>query len=493
MPNEYLPNSLQWSDGLLLSPQHLQQNDIYWHQRLHYTAQSLDPSGWGIRSLSLDTERLQHGLVYIGTLEAILSDGSVIQYPGNFSQIQPAQPLALDIASVITTGTPLRIWLTLPQRGSMAAARSNPQRRFLSYRDDNVTDESAEAAQEAVAVDRLVPRLTLYAGVTPPALHDWCPLLEVMRDADNRYSLTPYHPPLLCMGAAAFLGEASLQKRVVALKKTMWEKLRELARESGADQVSASEPATELATDQLIVVRHLAMSLPLLSIMADSAWSRPLDMYALLAQVAGQVAPIGDNPLPPMLDAYDHQECYAQFDTVIRYISRKIESINTQYITLTFARLRQHAGFGLRLPGFAGDELVIELKPRDGQSLQSLSHWLDGCVICAVELSKELLDRRVSGAHRRMLDPKEITRRGLRRGGLFFVLRNERVQLGQQMRPVFSAGDTLLIRNHDHQRHAPADIILHCLRQQQATAHTSTMQEDDDEDAPVLFEVSDAR
>ena len=481
-----LPNSLQWSEGLLLSPQHLQQNDIYWHQRLHMTAQHLDPTAWGVRKLTLNEAQLQNGMVALVSLEACLSDGTVVQFPGSFGQVEPPLQLTLDIAPLISTGVPLRVWLVVPQRGRMAAAASNPQQRFLSYSDNGVPDESAESPQETIAINRLLPRLSLNTYPAPPAQYDYCQLFEVVRDADKHYSLTQYHPPMLCLGASQFLGANSLYERIGVLKKNIWDKLHELVRQNGSDT------ATDLSDQdagQLTIARHLAMSLPLLSIMADSPESRPSSMYAMLAQVAGQVAPIGDNPMPPVLAAYNHEACHDQFDTVINYIARKVQSINTRYVTQAFARLPQYAGFGMRLPAQSGPELIVELRPRDGQNPAALWNWLHGSLICAAELIKELRDRRIAGAARRALEPKEIAARGLRRGGLFYLLTSERLQLGNQMQAVFKPGCSLLISNPEHVGQAPLDIILHTLRPAATSAHADPL---NTQAASPAIEVGDA-
>lgn len=51
---EGLPDMVPWSEGMLLSPQHLQQNDLYWQEQLRFRLQQALPHGWGLLLLELD-------------------------------------------------------------------------------------------------------------------------------------------------------------------------------------------------------------------------------------------------------------------------------------------------------------------------------------------------------------------------------------------------------------------------------------------------------
>jgi len=49
-----LPDAIQWSEGMMLSPQHLQQNDRYWHAHLRHRLQAVAPHYWGVLKLHVD-------------------------------------------------------------------------------------------------------------------------------------------------------------------------------------------------------------------------------------------------------------------------------------------------------------------------------------------------------------------------------------------------------------------------------------------------------
>ena len=49
-----LPEAIQWSEGMLLSPQHMQQNDIYWQRQFSHLFALMQPHGWGLADLAFD-------------------------------------------------------------------------------------------------------------------------------------------------------------------------------------------------------------------------------------------------------------------------------------------------------------------------------------------------------------------------------------------------------------------------------------------------------
>ena len=76
-----LPEAIQWSEGMLLSPQHLQQNDIYWQRQFRHLFALTQPDGWGLADLAYDEAALAKQVVRVTRLHAVLPDGLVVQYP----------------------------------------------------------------------------------------------------------------------------------------------------------------------------------------------------------------------------------------------------------------------------------------------------------------------------------------------------------------------------------------------------------------------------
>ena len=93
--------AIQWHEGMLLSPQHLQQNDLRFEQILHHHMKLIAPYHWGVSHLKLDPIVLPDGLVRVLALQAVMPDGLVIDYEATSGEdvplevdIKPFKPLS---------------------------------------------------------------------------------------------------------------------------------------------------------------------------------------------------------------------------------------------------------------------------------------------------------------------------------------------------------------------------------------------------------------
>lgn len=456
-----LPDAVQWSEGMLLSPQHLQQNDIYWHEHLRHRLDCITPHYWGVGQLTLDHAALIKGVVSITRLECVLPDGLAVDFDGSRHHY-PFTSLDTQVDALCKPdGKPVRIWLVVRERGAAAAKMDNPERRYDSLHGEPLADENTGDGE--IMVQRLRVRLKLHAedaGKPAPAGRSACPLLEVARDAQGHLRLTGYHPPLLRLEASAFQGEQGLQRRLTDFTHGLWAKMDELA---GGRDDDKPEDESVLSTENrrhLAVARHLAMGLPPLEIAVAAPHARPHELYRALAQVAGQVASIGTNPIPLKMKPYRHEDCMPQFQAAFDYIEAKLALVNTAYECLSFARIGD-AGFARLLPSDMGGEVIVELKPRDGQSLADLTRWLaDACIACD-SLMTQLQQQRLPGALTRPLSAQEIQERNLRPQAALFLIRNQKIEVREKgLQDVLQPGHSLLIRGAAN-ANAPAAIILY--------------------------------
>jgi type VI secretion system protein ImpJ len=70
-----------WSEGLLLSPEHLQQQDRYHEERSTELFQAARPFGYGLARLEMDEDAIHNGQVLIHRATGVLSAGSPFSIP----------------------------------------------------------------------------------------------------------------------------------------------------------------------------------------------------------------------------------------------------------------------------------------------------------------------------------------------------------------------------------------------------------------------------
>ncbi len=445
-----LPYGLQWSEGLLLSPQHLQQNDRFWHAQLRYLIERANPDFVGVRHLELDEGLLGKGRVTVRALECVLDDGTPIVLDKTRDHA-----LELDVSGTLTTtGDRAQIALVLPLRGDTAATAGSLNRRYESVPGVAAVDENT--GRVPVLVPRLKPVLRLDTGWTPGTnLLAGCPLFQLERTSLGTYRCTEYLPPMASLGAAEFLRDKSLQGRVGALRDSVRMKLREIAQVGEGAFLNAAIGDAFLA----LAARRLAAILPDLDVLGLGADVAPRALYLSLARAAGEMAALDPLPDPPVLPPYDHFDCQPGFDAALGFIEDHVKAIRPSFERLPFVR---HDGgeFSLRLPLDAGDTLLVEVVPSAAQSRADLERWLESCTISQPQLLDPLDSRRMPGASVKSSDTR---RKGLNPAGLYYEIRNAAFDLDNVMRNMFAPGETLTIRGGGRHAatHAPGGIVLY--------------------------------
>ena len=127
-----------WKEGMLLRPQHFQQNDRYYEHQLNMRTCLSSPYSSGFFNLEMDTSYLKLTKVVVRVASGVLPDGSY------FEQAQDHQALTLDVPHN-TYDQPVYLGLPLVS-GSQVETRSTEQTdalaRYLSH-EAQVADSNA--------------------------------------------------------------------------------------------------------------------------------------------------------------------------------------------------------------------------------------------------------------------------------------------------------------------------------------------------------------
>lgn len=464
MTGSHLPDPVQWSEGMLLSPQHLQQNDIYWHAQLRHQLACAGPNFWGVRKLAV---QLVQETINISELDAVLPNGVALRYPGNAAR-RPEPLLQLDVSACAAGGPPLRLWLLVPERGAGAANHGDPDRRYDSLPGIPTADENTGDGD--IAVGRLQLRYALVLALAcPSSAQGACPLLELERDAQGLLRIRDYLPPMLGLASSAHLGARSLQEQFNAHHETWWSQAQQLFAEA-----SGFTPDGKLNSGgvrNLAVARQLASALPALSVLLDDA-THPERLYQALAGIVGHVAQFAASPVPLRMTPYRHENCLPQFQAAWRYIN---DTLAVEFERIRQDRLRApqpdyeilpfqahgEGGFGCKLPPDIDSSLIIEIKRKEGQSIEDTGRWLTQADIAGVSLIPQLQRQRMPGARVRRLGADEITRYQLPSLADLFMIENRAVDLADiGRRELFHADQSLLIHG-SASPHVPAAIFLY--------------------------------
>lgn len=100
-------NKVVWSDGLLIKPQHFQQQARYFERIALRLANGADPHNFGLWDLQIDQDLLQLGKLSIVSASGIMDDGTLFDIPST----DKAPPI-MDLTGNFTANE--IIWLCLP-------------------------------------------------------------------------------------------------------------------------------------------------------------------------------------------------------------------------------------------------------------------------------------------------------------------------------------------------------------------------------------------
>ncbi len=173
-----------WSEGMVLSPQHLQQSDILSDTAINSRLQFLSPFYYGLASLEIDRDALNNGFFSLRDCSGIFPDGTQFSGPRQdsvpdqrpFESFFPATKETLGVHIVLaalSTGS-----ANLAFQGS----ESKPARYLAHSRD--ISDSNTGGNQKPLVFGRLNLRI-LFDGESPTGFQT-LKICELSRDSQGR-------------------------------------------------------------------------------------------------------------------------------------------------------------------------------------------------------------------------------------------------------------------------------------------------------------------
>lgn len=385
-----LPAAIQWHEGMLLAPQHLQQLTLRHESLLHYHALAIAPFHWGVRRLEVDGAMLIAGVYRATSLEAVLPDGLVVAYRAG-----DGPDLSVDLAPWVeeAKARPVTVYLAVPARRPDVSPVKGDLARFESIEGESVVDENTGDAE--IDIPRLRPRACLLAGPRPPAKFASLPLAR-LAFTGGALAVTEYVPPLLEVALDSPLGA-----RCAAVAQRLREKAVFLSTRVTDPSVAGRAPQL-LETRAMIA--SLTSALPPFEALLASGRAHPFALYLALSAVVGQVAALGRGLLPPALEPYDHDDLAPRFETAREFLLGVVDAaVVESYTPFTFSL--DGGVFSLAFDAaWRNRPLVLGLRAAQKVPERETAAWLEAAVIASRDRVAALRDRRVLGAPRRRIE-----------------------------------------------------------------------------------------
>lgn len=439
-----IPEAIQWHEGMLLAPQHFQQNAARFHQLLAYHLGASAPFHWGIVQFQFDRVALISGMFRVLELEAVMPDGLVVHHSSS-----AAAELELDITAYADPIAPprLTIHLCVPADKASGEATRGELPRYHSVEGPVVTDE--HGGESELRIPRLVPRLSLMVtsvpGQKPPQKYISFPLAQVTYQ-NEAFAQGDFVPPSL-----AVTPQSSLARLCTEIARRAREKALFLA-ERAASPATADNPA--MVQEISAEVRALVGGLPKLEALIGAGVIHPFTVYLALCDLVGAFSVFSAGSMPPTLSRYDHNNCLAAFGEVRDFLLRMLDRVKEAATPIPF--LLENAKFGLVIEeAWLKRKLVVGVRGSANMSEADIIGWMEQSLIASAKKIDRLWEMRIKGAARRHIDASSELDITPGRGVVLFMIDNDT----QFIQP----GETLEIWNAESasSRFRLAEIVLY--------------------------------
>ncbi|MCP4700793.1 MAG: type VI secretion system baseplate subunit TssK [Gammaproteobacteria bacterium] len=383
-------DAIQWHEGMLLAPQHFQQQSLRQEQLLHHAMQTVSPFGWGIRNIKIDPVQLMNGWFRVLELEAIMPDGLAVAH-----NAMEEDELSLDLTPHIENikKCAMKVYLAVPVYSRSALGNV----RYKSVEGAEVAD--VNTGEGAVSVPSLKPRLNLLIDQTPPARFTWFPLAQVIYKNET-LAMSEFIPSTLIVDLRSPVGDLVNELVAEVRKKALFlsERLR-----SPAHAIRTDKP---MQYDTQNILQGLVMALPQLEAMLYGGASHPYSLYLNLCSLAGSMAAFAGAVVPPVFPPYNHNDILSSFVPVRDFTREILEHIHEAYLIVPF-HYKDLEFFLMPEPIWVARDFVIGVRGHAETSEEELENWVESCIICSSDKIASMHEKRILGARRTRIDKDE--------------------------------------------------------------------------------------
>lgn len=305
---------------MYLGPHHFQAQSRYFEDSIHFSADSLWFSPFGLLGYELDAGALSNGTLKLTHARGVFADGLPFDMPS-------ADPLpeARSIEKAFPpTSNALIVYLAVPehkQRGGNCSLESGPAAtkgtRFVAE-EHKVVDEITGGEEKPVRFGRKAICFLVEGEVK----EGWqtLPLAKVRRQGANQFSFDPqFVPPLLKFSACPAL--MSMTERLIGILSEKNKVFTGATR--GFDRQATGLSAQQIATfwflhsvnSGLASLRHLYLA----------KRSHPEELFVAMLRLGGSLCTFGLDTSAAQMPTYEHLDLQICFESLDQHIRDHLE------------------------------------------------------------------------------------------------------------------------------------------------------------------------
>jgi len=321
------PLRVVWSEGLLMSPQHLQQQDLYHERLVGSRLDALEPLNWGVLKVEVDRRALESGQVRVSELQAVLPDGLVMDCDSGDAELPPSRPVEGHFPH---TQDVLEVYVGVPRErdGVSNYGESQGDRTRYVVSNKTVPDLTGEGSSLEVSFGQR--NLQVLFGDEPRDDYITLKIAELCRDASGNLAINdPYVPPVLRIEASPFI--LAGMRRLLRLMSTRRRSLAEAARERGDATVEYN--AADIT--RFLLLNAVNTYLPVLNHLVDMPEVPPRTAYVWMITLGGQLATFSADFDPAQLPKFNYNDLRSTFEPLFARITDLLQAtVKEHYVSM---------------------------------------------------------------------------------------------------------------------------------------------------------------
>lgn len=384
-----------WSEGMLLKPQHFQQQDRYFAYLCSQHSINICPYLWGINNLEIDNAALKSGKIIINTCDGILPDGTFFNAPQNC-----ASPLARDIP-LGTNNTTIYLCLPLHRYGMVEVGSDHNCRYQIDTLEIN--DYNDDKNYQPIQTAKLNLRLILEQENR--SAYSYINIIRIKETRQDRTIVLDEKFIPSCNN----INSATIIKNFIAELIG----LLDYRAESIANRITTSNQSSTAEITDFMLLQLINRYIPVLTHLTNLKGVHPLNLYRTLIGLVSELATfIHRTRRTTKLPIYQHDNLSQTFSPLMQELHLALSTVLEQNTTSIPLEPHQH---GVWVASIMDKTLLLDATfilavYADMPTKEIQTHFPNQTKISSVEQIRSLVTRALPGIDLELLAtaPRQI-------------------------------------------------------------------------------------
>lgn len=313
-----LNSKVVWSEGMFLNPQHFQQQERYVENYVDGKCTAFGAYAWGVHEFEVDQQLLTLGKVSVIKGKGVFADGT----PFNFPDVD--DPPAVFEVPENTHNSILYLCVPVKRMGAVDVISDETSQSLARYvaNDQDVRDVSSDSGDNvALKIGKLNLRLLLDSDDLSGYV--CIGLIRISEARDDKNVLLDENYIASCLDCKKSAKLSGFLTELIGLLHHRGEAI--------ASRLADSRQAGTAEVADYLMLQLINRTEPLAKHMASMNGLHPIDLYAHLVQLVGELSTfVAKNKRAPAFPHYLHDDLQSSFSPVISALRNTLSAVYEQ-------------------------------------------------------------------------------------------------------------------------------------------------------------------